>query len=251
MVTREFTFRSSGARLAGKFIPGDPSLNWTIVFLTGDSKKGTFSDTWTSAINALHEHGFGLFLFDFHSQGGSEGKRYELTLSRGMQNLEDALPLARELTPDASVGYFASSFGAAVLIAAVDEIPAPDAIVFKSPAAVLAEAYEREHGSGEAMERWRQAGISETNGLSYSAYLDAQSYDLYERAQSITCPTLIVHGTADEIVPIVQSRRLTHAIGPNARLVEIPNGDHNYRAPGAMKTLLAETVAFFNACVWP
>lgn len=250
MLTREFTFRSCGVRLGGRFIPGDPAINWTIVFVTGDSKKGTFSDTWTAAITALHEHGFGLFLFDFHSQGGSEGNRTDLTLSRGMQNLQDALPVARELAQDASIGYFASSFGAAVLIAAIDQIPTPDAIAFKSPAAVLAEAYEREHGSAAAMERWRQAGVSTMNGLSYEAYLDARSYDLYDRARSITSPTLIVHGTADEVVPIVQSRRLAQVIGQNARLVEIPNGDHNYKSPGAMQALLAETVAFFNSCVW-
>jgi alpha-beta hydrolase superfamily lysophospholipase len=250
MVARDFTFRSAGTRLAGKFLAGDPAVNWTIILLTGDSKKGTLSDTWTGAVSTLRESGFGLFLFDFHSQGRSEGDRRELTLSRGVQNLEDALPLARELSPHASVGYFASSFGAAVLLAAMDSIPAPQAITFKSPAVVLAEAYEREHGSMEAMERWRSAGVSEVNGLSYAAYADARAYELYEQASSITCPTLIVHGTADEIVPVAQSRRLANAIGRNARLVEIPHGDHNYKTPGAMTALLNETVLFFNACVW-
>jgi pimeloyl-ACP methyl ester carboxylesterase len=250
MVARDFTFRSAGTQLAGKFIAGDPAVNWTIVFLTGDSNKGTLSDTWTGAVSALREDGLGLFLFDFHSQGRSEGDRRELTLSRGVQNLEDALAVARELSPEASVGYFASSFGAAVLLAAMHAIPAPHAITFKSPAVVLAEAYEREHGSLEAMERWRSAGVSDVNGLSYAAYADARANELYEQASSITCPTLIVHGTADEIVPIAQSRRLAHVIGCNARLVEIPHGDHNYKAPGAMNTLLNETVRFFNACVW-
>ena len=50
---------------------------------------------------------------------------------------------------------------------------------------------------------------------------------VYDVAEKITIPTLIVHGDADTIVPIEQSRKTAKLI-PNCKLIEMPGEDHGF-----------------------
>ncbi len=49
-----------------------------------------------------------------------------------------------------------------------------------------------------------------------------------EQAREIKIPVLIIHGTADPIVPIENSRELAKYL-ENCTLVEIPGADHSYK----------------------
>jgi uncharacterized protein len=43
----------------------------------------------------------------------------------------------------------------------------------------------------------------------------------------VRCPVLIVHGDADDIVPIALGRQLAAACSPEARLITAPGYGHN------------------------
>ena len=51
-------------------------------------------------------------------------------------------------------------------------------------------------------------------------------FDTLSKAASIPVPVLILHGTEDEVVPFSMGERLAGAF-PQARLVQIPGGQHN------------------------
>jgi pimeloyl-ACP methyl ester carboxylesterase len=51
-------------------------------------------------------------------------------------------------------------------------------------------------------------------------------FDTLSKAASIPVPVLILHGTEDEVVPFSMGERLAAAF-PQARLVQIPGGQHN------------------------
>jgi 3-oxoadipate enol-lactonase len=53
------------------------------------------------------------------------------------------------------------------------------------------------------------------------------SYGSRYRLPSLTVPTLVIHGDADQVVPIDRGRELASRI-PGARLEVIPGGGHNY-----------------------
>jgi pimeloyl-ACP methyl ester carboxylesterase len=55
-----------------------------------------------------------------------------------------------------------------------------------------------------------------------------------EKAPRIAVPTLVLHGTDDELVPYAMGRRIAAAL-PRARLVTVPGGHHNdlFLGPGA------------------
>jgi len=49
-----------------------------------------------------------------------------------------------------------------------------------------------------------------------------------EQIREIKIPVLIIHGTADRVVPIENSRELARQF-ENSRLVEVQGADHNYK----------------------
>jgi hypothetical protein len=52
-------------------------------------------------------------------------------------------------------------------------------------------------------------------------------YDSLAAAPEIAAPTLMIHGTRDQIIPIVHGERLYAAFGERARMVRVPDAGHN------------------------
>lgn len=244
-------FESAGATLQGRlFLPSSGGLpdSATIMLLTGDSPNGIKSKTWPPMIEALLVRGFSVFAFDFQGQGFSGGNRSALCLSLGCQNFVDAHKALSKLVnlQHGRLGLLGSSFGGAVVLAAHKAIPPFAAVALKSPGSFLAQSYETEHGLPEGMEEWRKTGVSRVTGLAYTAYQDSIQHNIYASCLSLNVPVLIVHGDADTIVPIEQSRRLRHLLNNTATLVELAGVNHHYREDGAQERLQQEVGAFFS-----
>ncbi len=88
----------------------------------------------------------------------------------------------------------------------------------------------------------------------------AEAPDAYREASPVarvdarSSPTLIVHGTEDVTVPIEQGRRFfvkLREAGVDARLVELEGEGHLFETPGAVRTWLAEMMAFLKAHLKP
>lgn len=54
-----------------------------------------------------------------------------------------------------------------------------------------------------------------------------ERYDSLAAAPSIRCPTLVVHGEADTIIPMRHGEALARAVGERARFAAIPGAGHN------------------------
>jgi len=248
----EITISSNGIKLIGHHHRSDKTVelcNPLIMILTGDSPKGIKSKTWTPLIEALLEAEFDVLSFDFHSQGYSEGFREELNLKRGCENFIDTYEAVYKNLQfgNRKIGLIGSSFGACVFLNSPEINTKFDAIFLKSPASFLAESYETEHGFPDGMKNWKKDKISEITGINYEAYIDSFEYNSYVNCSKINSPVLILHGDADDIVPIIQSRRLNHLIGDNSKLIELPGVKHDYKQEGASERLNQEAVSFFHA----
>ena len=57
----------------------------------------------------------------------------------------------------------------------------------------------------------------------------SESFDPIHAIGQIPCPVLLIHGDADQTVPIDASRNLADA-GPTATLIEIPDASHTFNA---------------------
>lgn len=124
-----------------------------------------------------------------------------------------------------------------------------------------------------AAEQWRRLGYTEvvnartgdvlrlnTTLLDECERLSASDLDIGRAASEITVPWLLVHGTADESVPLDDARRLHAAAGgadaSHVELAILEGGNHVFggghplgEPPEMLRTLVARTADFFAAHV--
>lgn len=215
-------------------------------FLSG--KNSTTNKTLT---RLLIERGIATFRFDFFGQGESEGPFEAVTNTLAVGQAMAAIDLMRQ-RGYRRIGLMGSSFGGLVSILTAARRTDLACLALKCPVVDFAEELRLEFGA-EEMARWKATdtipnmmGGTERIRLRYAFYEDCLRQIAYEPAQSITAPTLIVQGDADEHVPLHQSRRLFEALRVPKRLEMIPGADHQFTKGDDFKrmtTLLAEWLA--------
>ena len=202
----------------------------------------------------LLPQGIATLRFDFFGHGDSKGPFEQLTVGIAVQQTLAALGLA------GSHGYrkialVGSSFGGLVSILAAGQFGPPvgqdrpfsrgthrDAssslgltcLALKCPVSDLAAMLREEFGA-TGMRQWETTNTipNITGGpgripLLFSFYEDCAHHVAYEAPKAVTLPTLIVHGDADEYIPVAQSQRLQKFLGGNTSLVVLADADHHF-----------------------
>lgn len=147
---------------------------------------------------------------------------------------------------DERVVLIGSSLGGLTAARTAEHDDRVAALVLLAPALNLATRWR--DMLGPELTVWRQRGWREF--LDYTTQQPARvDYGFYEDATatdvgypSITVPTLILHGTKDEVVPIGRSRDIARD-NPHIRLVELEDG---HELVASLPTLLAETDRFLD-----
>ena len=199
-----------GTRLVGWFIPasghGDPRrARGTVVHFHGNAQN--MSAHWRY-VDWLVQRGFNLFVFDYRGYGASEGSPD----SKGVfEDSVAALDYVRS-RPDVDAArllVFGQSLGGTNAIAAVGS---------GNRAGVRAVAIEATFFSYSSIASEKLVGAGSLADDTYSAerFISALS----------PIPLLLMHGTADGVVPYSHSERLfAKAVEPK-RLVRIEGGAH-------------------------
>lgn len=215
-----------------------------------------------NAITAfLRPQGAATFRFDFWGHGESTTPFDQITVGLAVDQVVAALSLM-VTRGYRKLGLVGSSFGGLVALLAAArfrvEQTAPNsdlaAIALKCPVSDFPAMLRGEFGES-GMAQWRAtntipnvAGGAGRIRLPYSFYEDCTGHDAYAAAESLSlsraaspvhAPTLIVHGDADEYVPVAQSRRLQQALGKSCSLVIIPAADHHFSKPAHFREMVA------------
>ena len=61
--------------------------------------------------------------------------------------------------------------------------------------------------------------------------------NMFEKGKNIECPVLVVHGDADNVVPIEQSKKLIQKLGGLKQLEILPGVTHDFRGETLEKTI--------------
>jgi len=69
--------------------------------------------------------------------------------------------------------------------------------------------------------------VARSSGFGPLARLAGRAFDNLSKIQRVTAPLLIVHGTADEVIPFDQGRELHAAANPPKQFAAIPGAGHN------------------------
>ena len=94
------------------------------------------------------------------------------------------------------------------------------------------------------LQRWRERGYTTYNGqrLNISLLEDLEKLDVPEAARRIRCPVLILHGDADEVVPVTEAYELHECLTSPKRLTIFQDTDHRFSNPLVMQQAMTEAL---------
>ncbi|HTH95186.1 MAG TPA: alpha/beta hydrolase [Rhodocyclaceae bacterium] len=192
-----------GTQLAGWFIHATGAIQGTVIHMHGNAQN--MSAHW-GYVDWLPTVGFNVFTFDYRGYGNSQGSPDP----RGV--FEDAIAALDAIRARENTGplfVFGQSLGGMLAIAAAGASPA-------ELKAVAAEAPVHSYSAwAEDVMPEKELALDDT--YCASEYIAALS----------PVPLLLLHGTADRVVPYEHSERLLKAAGTPKQLVTLPNGEHN------------------------
>lgn len=193
----------------------------------------------TALVERFVPKGWSVLRFDFSYVGESGGRFEDLTISGEVDDALGALDFLAEFSPSLRVLVGSSLGGAVALIAAAHAPERVDAVA--TIAAVADPAIFTATLSSDELSRWRREGKRRwRDGWMKSSFLsDLESIDILGCVHRIAKPLLVMHGTADDVVPFEHARRIAAAASGEVRLEAFPGVMHRFEEPGALEMLLA------------
>ena len=186
-----------GVRLTALYLP-NPQARYTLLFSHGNAED--LGDD-LEFLESLQQAGFAVLAWDYRGYGTSEGAPSERTLYSDGQAVYDYL--VRELkTPPERILVFGRSLGS---------VPAVDLAARQPVAGLILEG-----------------GL--TSGQRVLLPFPLFPFDRFrnlERMGRVRCPVLVIHGTADEVIPFRHGEALFRAAREPKRNWWVENAGHN------------------------
>ncbi len=190
------------------------------------------NSTYNLLTKLLSEFQISSFCYDFYGHGESSGKIEYLTTTKAIQNLQSVYRYFWD-NGYRKIGLVGSSFGGFVSLLCAPDWKDLLFLALKCPVSDFL-AIQLERRTQEELEKWKSNGFilyklgeNLEFKLNYSFFEDLTKDNGYTRASQIQVPTLIVHGSKDESVPLLQSQKLKNLI-PNSILEIIQGADHRF-----------------------
>ncbi|WP_405930277.1 alpha/beta hydrolase [Streptomyces sp. NBC_00827] len=163
------------------------------------------------------------FRLDMSGSAKIGGDFSDMSVRRQVGELAAAASYVRSLGYS-SISLVGESLGGTVVLAA--ELPDIAAVVLFFPALILGETSFREVLSPEkAGERAESGGVSLGSYRLTEPFLaEVETLDVSSALQSLVCPVLIVHGDADNDVPVSQSLEAFKEMTAETRVLDVVGG---------------------------
>ena len=207
MSYEDVSFKTAdGLTLRGWYIPSVKRTEKTVILLHGyPADKGNI----LPALAFLHED-FNLLLFDFRYLGKSEGS-YSTAGAKEVQDLLAAIQFLEGRGIN-GVGVWGFSMGGAVALMAIEKTPEIRAVISESSYASLTEM---------AFELMKipvlNYPIAYLVGFWAKLFLGINLRDASpaDRIRNTKIPILLIHSSADAVIPFSHARRLQQALANN------------------------------------
>ena len=232
--------RRDGQVLRGRWLSGSGPL---LVFLSG-FRSVHVGEKATAVAAYARQHDAACLRFDYLGHGVSDGAFDQFRISEAIVDSAHCIHKVRK--PGQPLYLIGSSMGGLIALAlAQRQQIAPDGLTLVAPAVDFVSrrvaAMPAEAKATLATRGAVQVPDHYAPGSHYTitqAFLDdALALEPGRGPIPVDCPVRIIHGSADESVPITTSRRLVTQL-PNATLCEVADGDH--RLSDHLSLLLSE-----------
>ena len=223
------------ARLALDFIPPATASSRLWVFLHGLSSNRRGEKALYFA-RQVARRGEAFASLDMTGHGDSEGDLVDLSGTRNINDLSRGLAFIESRNgPFAAVHLIGSSMGGltALWFAAVKP-GIVTRVMAIAPAFEMAGRLLLALGSDKA-KQWRRDGVLHLDtgyadfDLGYGFVEDETRYPTESLRRRLKTPSLILHGSDDEVVPCQLSRRFAERL-EHVELIELAGGDHRLTA---------------------
>ncbi len=180
----------------------------------------------------LVAHGFTTLRFDFSGNGESGGRLEDATYTKMLGEVSAAASVLRK-RGCGRIGAAGHSMGAMLALLAAHEDKHINAVAFisgSSQAARVREVFPPETVEKAEREGQAQAFVyGRDMSLKREFLLDVEKYNVGHAVAVLHRPLLIVHGTADEIIPPFHARQLHQWSNGHSRLELMEGADHLFR----------------------
>lgn len=243
MAEEKLLFNNSrGDCLSGVLhLPSQPRVAGSVILCHGmESDKNSEKLIFLS--RALADRGILTLRFDFAYVGESSGKFEDITYTGEVEDLTAAYALLQNRQPGKTAILGSSMGGTVALLFAAQEPEVAALVTIAAP--VHPEKFPRRLLTPAQFQEWRERGFTIYNGqrLNVSLLQDLETINVPEAAQNIRCPVLILHGEADEVVPVEEAYELHANLNDSKCLSILPGTDHRLSDPAVMQQAIVEAL---------
>jgi len=165
---------------------------------------------WAPILAGIARHGYEVVAFDYRGYGVSTGQPSEIGLYRDVDAVVRHAVASR--APSLPIVYWGRSLGTA-MAAYASTRKRPDALILES-------------GFPDARSLLRSSPL-----LALLAVFSTYRFPTLDNANAGRAPVLVMHGTADSVIPFKLGRALYDGLAGRKTFVEIAGGDHNDTRP--------------------
>lgn len=212
---------SDGLRLAGWHLPASSPARPVVVICHG---LGANKQNFLHAVSLVHSVDYNVLIFDFPGHGDSDGRTFTFGIKES-EDVKAACDFVRSRHPSSKVYGLGYSVGGSALLRMASQHGGFDKIVIDSSFA------NAERVALHSM-LWYLGPFKRPTfhvgrfwGWVFSG-VDVAEHNPEEYIARVRCPLLIIHGTADAMIPISESERLQSAAAGNATLWKVDNAGH-------------------------
>lgn len=241
----EFPSRNSSLTLSGWYIEGEPAQP-TIIIVHGHNRN---RESNLELASRLAGRDFSIMLFDLRGHGRSGGQE----TSGGYHERWDLLGafdfLMQRGVQAEKVGVLGFSMGAATALLGVAEEPAIRAVVADSSYADISDLIAQETARETPFPEWIVPvfvpGMDLMAGLFFDVDIGAMIPQ--EAVARLDYPVLLVHGTADERIPVDSSVRIHLASHPDSSLWLVNDVGHTDAFDEHPDEYVEKVVSYFES----
>lgn len=226
-----------GTRLEGTYAGNGQKSNALAILVHGITSSRDEFGLFSGLAKHLTKAGISSFRFDYRCHGKSDLPMESMTLAGIVNDIESAAESASAQARHSQVHIVGMSFGGglAAFWAATTSVDV-SSVVMLAPVIDYREDVLGQHGAIKDGKLTKTAaaglakdGFIETDGFRYGAPLinELSFISGVEGLRRLNCPSLILHGDADSIVPYESSERFVN-LNSQCRLVSIPGTDHGF-----------------------
>src|SRR3989338_5530460 len=186
----------------------------------------------------LNSLGIGTVRYEYYGHGpayghSNRGVSSDVTITKAVESLRAMIKYLRKNGYD-RIGLLGSSFGGLVSLVVASQDKKIKFLALRSPVTNPIKFWNERVSCPEnkILEQWKKYDLFHYNRegedytLKWDFWKDMQNYDCIKLAKGISCPTFVIHGNKDKIVPIKYSKTFTKLARANLAIVNGAN--HHY-----------------------